>query len=114
MVESSSLNPSILNEARNYVCRSIQEGNISNLTNLFLAGFPIYEYCNIPGQNLFITAALLGPVEVLQFIKAQDTANILPVNQSDNNGRTALHMACHSGDRSKIEYLMALNADPHS
>ncbi len=63
---------------------------------------------------MFITAALIGTVEVLQTIRQHDFYNKLPINEKDKNGRNALHMACLSGDPEKIKYLLSLGAEPES
>ena len=87
---------------------------MDNLSNLFKAGFPLEEFCSIPGQNVFITAALIGSRRSLETIRSHDFYNTLPINGRDRNGRNALHMACLSGDPEKIEYLLSLGAEPES
>ncbi len=61
---------------------------------------------------MFITAALIGTLDALGAIWAQNQEGNLFLEARDRNGRSALHMACLSGNRDKIMYLLTvLGAD---
>ena len=96
----------------------MEKGQVEDFITMLFDGFPITEYVTLPGQNMFITAALIGDLSILQALREisdePSNQNPLPLEAKDTSGRNALHMACLSGCPEKVQYLLDLGFDKDS